>query len=119
MRWETNPCSVKRLPLAETGKESGIRLKWMCFHCKAINPQFSYDCHNCDRNKAGRAITTRRIVMVGSYIKCPHCKDEDASEETETQGRTKHSVTCRTCAKEFKAKFDHESDRWTCETIKG
>jgi ribosomal protein L40E len=26
-------------------------MKWICVNCKAINPEFSYSCHNCGKNK--------------------------------------------------------------------
>jgi len=43
-------------------------MKWLCAGCKAINPEFSYSCHNCGaRNNAVGSKTPSEILRQGKY----------------------------------------------------
>lgn len=52
-----------------------------------------------------------------TYLTCPYCGDEDASEESELKANASGGIDCRTCGKPFHAKFTDEEDGYMCRKI--
>lgn len=48
----------------------------------------------------------------GTYLLCPKCGSEDASEESEAKASADDFVTCRECGETFKARYDENAEKW-------
>lgn len=48
----------------------------------------------------------------GTYLCCPKCDDEDASEEQEAKAIAGDLLRCRSCGEEFEADYDGTNDKF-------